>query len=125
MELDKRYYLQIFCTQHRELRDDVVDYFMAFMRKRNSINRGINVDQIRKHCEYIIKKEVPMDYFLGALIYDGYTPQKIGDLYYLNLSESSPIIAIKNGRTSSGDKTAFDAIRQWYGDAAAAPMEDL
>lgn len=98
---------------------------MAFMRKRNSINRGINVEQIRKHCECIIKKEIPMDYFLGALIYDGYTPRKIGDQYYLNLSERSPIIAIKNGRTSSGDKIAFDAIRQWYGDAAAAPMEDL
>lgn len=125
MEIDKRYYLQIFCTQHQELRDDVVDYFMAFMRKRNSINSGINVEQIRKHCEYIIKKEIPMDYFLGALFYDGYTPRKIGDQYYLNLSERSPIIAIKNGRTSSGDKIAFDAIRQWYGDAAAAPMEDL
>ena len=125
MEIDKRYYLQIFRTQHQELRADVVDYFMAFMRKRNSINRGINVEQIRKHCEYIIKKEIPMDYFLGALLYDGYTPRKIGDQYYLNLSERSPIIAIKNGRTSSGDKIAFDAIRQWYGDAAAAPMEDL
>ena len=125
MEIDKRYYLQIFCTQHQELRDDVVDYFMAFMRKRNSINRGINVEQIRKHCEYIIKKEIPMDYFLGALFYDGYTPRKIGDQYYLNLSERSLIIAIKNGRTSSGDKIAFDAIRQWYGDAASAPMEDL
>ena len=125
MEVDKRYYLQIFCTQHHELRADVVDYFMAFMRKRNSINRGINVEQIRKQCEYIIKKEIPMDYFLGALLYDSYTPRKIGDQYYLNLSEQSPIIAIKNGQTSSGDKIAFDAIRQWYGDAAAAPMEDL
>ena len=67
MEVDQRYYLQVFCTQHHELRADVVDYFMAFMRKRNSINRGINVEQIRKHCEYIIKKEIPMDYFLGAL----------------------------------------------------------
>lgn len=100
MEIDKRYYLQIFRTQHQELRADVVDYFMAFMRKRNSINRGINVEQIRKHCEYIIKKEIPMDYFLGALLYDGYTPRKIGDQYYLNLSERSPVIAIKNGRTS-------------------------
>lgn len=125
MEIDKRYYQQVFITQHQELRDDVVDYFMAFMRKRNSINRGLNVEQIRKHCEYIIKKEIPMDYFLGALLYDGYTPRKIGDQYYLNLSERSPIIAIKNGRTSSGDRIAFDAIRQWYGDAAAAPMEDL
>ena len=125
MEIDKRYYLQIFCTRHQELRYDVVDYFMAFMRRRNSINRGINVEQIRKHCEYIIKKEIPMDYFLGALFYDGYTPQKIGDQYYLDLSERSPIIAIKNGRTSSGNKIAFDAIRQWYGDAAVAPMEDL
>lgn len=125
MEFDKRFYLQIFCTQHQELRDDVVDYFMAFMRRRNSINRGINVEQIRKHCEYIIKKEIPMDYFLGALLYDGYSPRKIGDQYYLNISERSPIIAIKNGRTSSGDKIAFDAIRQWYGDAAAASMEYL
>ena len=125
MEFDKHYYLRIFRTQHQELRADVVDYFMAFMRRRNSINRGINVEQIHKHCEYIIKKEIPMDYFLGALFYDGYTPQKIGDQYYLNLSERSPIIAIKNGRTSSGNKIAFDAIRQWYGDAAAAPMEDL
>ena len=125
MELDKHYYLRIFRTQHQELRADVVDYFMAFMRRRNSINRGINVEQIHKHCEYIIKKEIPMDYFLGALLYDGYTPQKIGDQYYLNLSERSPIIAIKNGRTSSGNKIAFDAIRQWYGGAAAAPMEDL
>ena len=66
-----------------------------------------------------------MDYFLGALIYDGYTPRKIGDQYYLNLTESSPIIAIKNGRIFSGDKTAFDAIRQWYGAAAAASMEYL
>ena len=125
MELDKHYYLRIFRTQHQELRADVVDYFMAFMRRRNSINRGINVEQIRKHCEYIIKKDIPMDYFLGALLYDGYTPQKIGDQYYLNLSERSPIIAIKNGRTFSGNKIAFDAIRQWYGDAAAAPMENL
>ena len=125
MELDKHYYLRIFRTQHQELRADVVDYFMAFMRRRNSINRGINVEQIHKHCEYIIKKEIPMDYFLGALFYDSYTPQKIGDQYYLNLSERSPIIAIKNGRTSSGNKIAFDAIRQWYGDAAAASMEDL
>ena len=31
MEIDKRYYLQIFCTQHQELRDDVVDYFMALL----------------------------------------------------------------------------------------------
>ena len=120
-----RYYLQIFCTQHQELRDDVVDYFMAFMRRLNNINRGINIEQICKHCEYIIKKDIPMDYFLGALIYDGYTPRKIGDQYYLNISESSPIIAIKNGRTSSGNKIAFDAIRQWYGDEATAPMEDL
>ena len=125
MEIDKHYYLQIFYTQHQELRANVVDYFMAFMRRRNSINRGINVEQIRKHCEYIIKKEIPMDYFLGALLYDGYTPRKIGDQYYLNLSERSLIIVIKNGRTSSGNKIAFDAIRQWYGDAAAAPMEDL
>ena len=125
MELDKRYYLQIFRTQHQELRADVVDYFMAFMRRRNGINRGINVEQIRKHCKHIIKKEIPMDYFLGALFYDGYTPRKIGEQYYLNLSERSPIIAIKNGQTSSGNKIAFDAIRQWYGDAAAAPMEDL
>ena len=46
MELDKHYYLRIFRTQHQELRADVVDYFMAFMRRRNSINRGINVEQI-------------------------------------------------------------------------------
>ena len=125
MEIDKRYYLRIFWAQHRELHEDVVDYFMAFLRRRNSINRGISVEQIRKHCEYVIKKEIPMDYFLGALIYDGYTPHKIGDQYYLKLSERSPIVAIKNGRTSTGNKIAFDAIRRWYGDDAAAPMENL
>lgn len=125
MELDKCYYLQIFWTQHRDLHEDVVDYFMAFLCRRNNVNRGINVEQIRKHCEYIIKKDIPMDYFLGALLYAGYTPRRTGDQYYLNLSESSPIIAIKNGRTSSGNKIAFDAIRRWYGDDAAALMEDL
>lgn len=51
MYIDKGYYIGKLRSREDDLRLEVLDYLMAFLRRRNGINKGIPVEMIRRHCE--------------------------------------------------------------------------
>lgn len=98
MMLDEGYYRGLFLREGRDVHEDVVDYLMPFLRRRKGVFRGMTVDQICQHCEHIIHKPVPMDIFIGALLYARYYVEEINGQFYACISQRSPLIAIQNGR---------------------------
>ncbi len=60
MYIDKGYYIGKLRSHEDDLRMEVLDYLMAFLRRRNGINKGIPVEMIRRHCETTLQTYVPI-----------------------------------------------------------------
>ena len=79
MRIDERYYRRVFHTQHRELHEAVVDYISYFLHRRKALDAETTVEQIRRHCERATGQQIPLDYFIGAMLYCGYRVEYVGD----------------------------------------------
>ncbi len=114
MYIDKGYYIGKLRSREDDLRLEVLDYLMAFLRRRNGINKGVPVEMIRRHCESTLQTYVPMDAMLGALLVDHYTVNCIKGQWYAGVSWDSPIGRMVQHKHI--DRISLDALHRWYGD---------
>lgn len=114
MYIDKGYYIGKLRSREDDLRLEVLDYLMAFLRRRNGINKGIPVEMIRRHCESTLQIYVPMDAMIGALLEDHYTVNCIKGQWYAGVSWDSPIGRMVQHKHI--DRISLDALHRWYGD---------
>lgn len=114
MKTNKNYYIGKFNARQDGLREDVLDYLFSFLRRRIDINEGIPVENIRRHCEQTLKKEVPMDVMIGALLYDRYAVTNIHGQWVAGISWNSPIGRMLNHERI--DRPTLKALHGWYGD---------
>ena len=117
MQIDEHYYRRIFYTQHCELHEDVVDYIADFLHRRKALDTETTVDQIRRHCERAIHRKIPLDYFIGAMLYCGYRVECVGDRFVAAIAKASPLKKIFCGKVDK-NKPEFETIRKRYGDGA-------
>ena len=117
MKIDEQYYRRIFFTQHRELHEDVVDYIADFLHRRKTLDTETTVEQIRRHCERAIHRQIPLDYFIGAMLYCGYRVECVGDRYVAAIAKVSPLKKIFRGQVNE-NSLEIAAIRRRYGDGA-------
>ena len=117
MRIDERYYRRVFHTQHRELHEAVVDYISYFLHRRKALDAETTIEQIRRHCERATGKQIPLDYFIGAMLYCGYRVEYVGDRYVAGVAKVSPLKKIFCGKVDK-NKLEFETIRKRYGDDA-------
>ena len=123
MYIDKGYYIGKLRSREDDLRLEVLDYLMAFLHRRNGINKGIPVDMIRRHCESTLQTYVPMDTMIGALLEDHYTVNCVNGQWYAGVSWDSPIgRMIQHKRI---DRISLDALHRWYGDLIDPATDEL
>lgn len=117
MQIDEHYYRRIFYTQHCELHEDVVDYIADFLHRRKALDTETTVDQIRRHCERAIHRKIPLDYFIGAMLYCDYRVECVGDRFVAAIAKASPLKKIFCGKVDK-NKPEFETICKRYGDGA-------
>ena len=111
MRIDERYYRRVFHAQHRELHETVVDYISYFLHRRKALDAETMIEQIRHHCERATGKRIPLDYFIGAMLYCGYRR------YVAGVAKASPLKKIFCGKVDK-NKSEFETICKRYGDGA-------
>mgnify|MGYP004547629727 FL=1 len=107
----------MFHTQHRELHEAVVDYISYFLHRRKALDAETTVEQIRCHCERATGQRIPLDYFIGAMLYCGYRVEYVGERHVAGIAKASPLKNIFRGKVDK-NKPEFETIRKRYGDDA-------
>ena len=75
------------------------------------------MEQIRRHCERATGNQIPLDYFIGAMLYCGYRVEYVGDRYVAGIAKASPLKKIFCGKVDK-NKPEFETICKRYGDDA-------
>ena len=114
LSIHRYFYICKLNSRSDKMRDDIVDYVSAFLRRRIDMNREIPVEMIRRHCERTLHTEVPMEVMMGALLYSRYAITNIDGQWVAGVSWDSPIGRMVQHKRI--DKITLDALHRWYGD---------
>lgn len=120
--MDKSRYLRIFRSRLDPVRDMVVDYLPAFLERRDTLNRDVTVEQLRQHCEHCIGHSVPLEFFIGTLLYSQYLVSESDGQFYAGLSKRSPIFKLMLGVDKCSKDPDIRRILTWYGEHALVPV---
>ena len=99
------------------MHDAVVDYISFFLHRRKALDAETTIEQIRRHCERVTGQCIPLDYFIGAMLYCGYRVEYVGDRYVAGVAKVSPLKKIFCGKVDKNN-LEFETIRKRYGDDA-------
>ncbi len=113
------YYIRYFyeyAEEHEAEADRVVDYLSDYLIRQEEINRYISTKEIRRHCENCLGITIPDKAFLGALIYCRYQLSTISQDVFTNISDSSPLLMIRNRKPFSRRNPAICQVLRYYGE---------